>query len=152
MKKYLIISILFFGCYTSKKAEQDINKAKTYFPEVVSDKFSQWYKCDTVTIIKDSIKFKEWINEIHSFDTIIDTIQIRQKCPEVLIKYRDLIKRVPAIHDTIKLINRVEVELYRDKYEKLRTENEKSNGLINKLGLFSLLLLIVLLLIIVLKK
>lgn len=153
MRFWYIVSIFILsGCYTAKKAEKDLNKAKIHYPEVVAQKFSDWYGCDTVTITRDSIQFKEWVNEIHSFDTIIDTVRLKEKCPEILVKYREIVKRVPPIHDTFKMVNRVEVELYRDKYEKLRVDNEKKTNWLIRLGIFMLIMLLILIAIISLKK
>jgi len=150
---FLLICLL-SGCYTANKAKKDIIKAKLNYPDVVSAKFSEWYKCDTVTVVKDSIQFKEWIKEIKSFDTIkeTDTVLLRLKCPQALIKYRDIIKRVPAIHDTIKIIDRLEVESTKSKYENLRNEHEGNLKLMNKISLFALLLLLIIFLIAILKK
>lgn len=153
MRFWYIVSILLLsGCYTAKKAERDINKAKVNYPDIVSEKFADWYGCDTVTIIRDSIQFKEWVNEIHSFDTIIDTIRLKEKCPDLLVKYRDIIKRVPPIHDTIKIKDRVELDALSIKYEALKKEHESNLKLTTKLSWFALFLLIILLIIAILKK
>lgn len=153
MRFWYIVSIfILLGCYTAKNAEKAINKAKDKYPDVVAEKFSKLYPCDTVTIVRDSIQFKEWINEIHSFDTIIDTIRLKDKCPEILIKYRNIIKRVPPIHDTIKIKDRAESESWRLKYEVLRKEHEENLKLTTKLAWVALFLLIILLIIAILKK
>jgi len=149
---YILSIFILSSCYTAKKAEKDINKAKINFPEVVADKCGQWYGCDTVTIIRDSIKFKEWVNEIHSFDTIIDTILLREKCPELLVKYREVVKRVPPIHDTIKVENKASLEAIRLKYEALKKEHESNLKLTTKLSWFALFLLLILLIITIIKK
>lgn len=153
MRFWYIVSIFILsGCYTAKKAEKAINKAKVNFPNVIAEKCSEWYGCDTITIIKDSIQFKEWINEIHSFDTIIDTIQLKDKCPEILIKYREVIKRVPPIHDTIKIKDKAESEVWKFKYEAIRKDNEGNLKLTYKLSWTALILLLILFIIAILKK
>lgn len=153
MRNLYILSIFILSsCYTAKKAEKQLNKAKINFPEVLADKCSQWYGCDTITIIRDSIQFKEWVNEIHSFDTIIDTIQLKEKCPELLVKYRQVVKRVPPIHDTIKVQDKAKLETIRLKYEALRKEHESNLKLTTKLSWLALILLLILLIIAILKK
>lgn len=149
---YIVCIFILSGCYTAKKAEKAINKAKLNYPELIAEKCSEWYECDTVTIIRDSVQFKEWVNEIHSFDTITDTIRLKDKCPEVLVKYREIIKRVPPVHDTIKIKDRAESEGWRLKYESLRKEHEGNLKLTTKLSWLALFLLIILLLIAILKK
>lgn len=153
MKFWYILSIFILsGCYSLKKADRQLNKAKITYPDLVAEKYSKWFGCDTITIVRDSIQFKEWVNEIHSFDTITDTIRLREKCPEMLVKYRNIIKRVPPIHDTIRVVNRVEVELYRDRYEKARSDNEKKDKWLMRLGLFLIFILLLLIFITTLKK
>lgn len=153
MRFWYIVSILILsGCYTSKNALKDINKVKENYPELVAEKCAEWYGCDTVTIIRDSIQFKEWINEIHSFDTILDTIRLKDKCPEILVKYREIIKRTPPIHDTIKIKDKAESESWRLKYEALRKENEVNLKLTYKLSWIALILLLILFIIAILKK
>ena len=153
MRIWYIVSIFILsGCYSAKNANKAINKAKEKYPDLVAEKFSEWYGCDTVTIVKDSIQFKEWVNEIHSFDTIIDTIRLKDKCPELLVKYREVIKRVPPIHDTIKIKDRAESESWRLKCESIRKEHEGNLKLTTKLSWFALFLLIILLIIAILKK
>ena len=153
MRFWIVVSVLLLSsCYSAKKAEKDINKAKLNYPEVVAEKFADWFPCDTVTIIRDSMTFKEWVNEIHSFDTIIDTIRIREKCPELLIKYREIVKRVPPIHDTIKIKDRTELNALSLKYEALKKEHESNLKLTTKLSWVALFLLLILLVIAILKK
>jgi len=153
MRFWYIVSLLTLsGCYTAKKAERDINKAKVNYPDIVAEKCADWYACDTVTIVRDSIQFKEWVNEIHSFDTIIDTIRLKEKCPEILVKYRQIVKRVPPIHDTIKVKDRSELDALSIKYEALKKEHDANLKLMTKLSWVALFLLIILLIIAILKK
>jgi len=149
---YIVSVLLLSGCYTLKKANKDINKAKLNYPDLIADKCSEWYGCDTVTIVRDSIQFKEWVNEIHSFDTIIDTVRLKEKCPDLLVKYRQIVKRVPAIHDTIKIKDRAELDALSIKYESLKKEHESNLKLTTKLSWVALFLLIILLIIAILKK
>jgi hypothetical protein len=149
---YIVFILTLSGCYSAKKAERDINKAKVNYPDIVAEKFADWYGCDTVTITRDSIQFKEWVNEIHSFDTIVDTVRLKEKCPDLLVKYREIVKRVPPIHDTIKIKDRAELDALNIKYESLKKEYDGNQKLTTKLSWFALFLLIILLIIAILKK
>lgn len=59
--KYLLIILLFTGCYTQKKATDQVNKANDKFPAVVAKLARDKYPCkdllkpDTTTIYQDSI-------------------------------------------------------------------------------------------------
>lgn len=153
MRFWYIVSIFILsGCYTAKNADKAINKAKENYPELLAQKCAEWYPCDTLTIIRDSIQFKEWVNEIHLFDTITDTIRLRDKCPEILVKYREVIKRVPPVHDTIIVKDKAETESWRLKYEALRKEHEGNLKLTTKLSWLALFLLLILFIIAILKK
>lgn len=153
MRIWYILSIFILSsCYTAKKAEKDLNRAKINFPEIMADKCAQWYGCDTVTITRDSIQYKEWVNEIHSFDTITDTVRLREKCPELVTKYRNIVTRVPPIHDTIKVQDKAQLEAIRLKYEALKQEHDSNLKLTTKLSWVALFLLLILLIIAILKK
>ena len=131
--KYLIISILLVSCYTAKKAERQINKAQIYHPEVVAAKSALWYPCVPLSITTDSTAYKEWLKKIDSLngiipirDTIIDTLWLDKVCPErkVLIKYKELIRVMPTLHDTIM----VENTAYKVIADDLKAENKKVMG------------------------
>lgn len=149
---YIVSVLLLSGCYTAKKANKDLNKIRDNYPDLIAEKCSEWYGCDTVTVVKDSIQFKEWVNEIHSFDTIVDTIRLKDKCPDILYKYREVVKKVPPIHDTIKIKDRAESESWRLKYEALRKEHEGNLKNTTKLSWLALILLLILFIIAILKK
>lgn len=59
--KYLLIILLFTGCYTQKKATEQVEKANDKFPAVVAKLARDKYPCtdllkpDTTTIYQDSI-------------------------------------------------------------------------------------------------
>ncbi len=59
--KYLLIILLFTGCYTQKKATDQVNKANDKFPAIVAKLARDKYPCkdllkpDTTTIYQDSI-------------------------------------------------------------------------------------------------
>jgi hypothetical protein len=116
MKNFTIL-ILFFlaSCYNSKKAEKEINKAQLNFPEVMAKKSAQLYPCKPVKIKSDSSKYKTIIKKIKQIDTAyfyavdtfrkLDTVLIEKNCTKVLYKYREILKELPAIHDTTIVID-----------------------------------------------
>lgn len=116
MKNFTIL-ILFFlaSCYNSKKAEKEINKAQLNFPEVMAKKSAQLYPCKPVKIKSDSSKYKTIIKRIKQIDTAyfyavdtickLDTVLIEKNCTKVLYKYREILKDLPAIHDTTIVID-----------------------------------------------
>ena len=117
MSKYFSILFLFilFSCYPDRQ----LLRIKENHPDLVSKKAAEWYPCSTIKSITDSSEYKKWINEVREVDTMysegidtlyvlnLDTIQkydtvfIEKNCNKVLYKYKQLIKRVPAVHDTI---------------------------------------------------
>lgn len=112
MKNFTILFLFFLGsCYTAKKAEKEINKAQLNFPEVMAKKSAQLYPCKTTKIRSDSSKYKTIIKKIKQIDTAyfyaidtickLDTVLIEKNCTKVLYKYREILKDLPAVHDTI---------------------------------------------------
>jgi len=109
--RLLLLSVLLVlsSCYTQQKATNQINKAKEKFPSVVSKKAAEWFPCKTIKIKSDSIKYKTVVRTLKSIDTTylmdtlfrLDTILIEKNCTKVLYKYREILKEVPAIHDTV---------------------------------------------------
>ena len=61
--RYLLIALLLCGCYTQKKATEQVNKANDKFPEVVAKLARDKYPCtdllkpDTAVIWKDTIVY-----------------------------------------------------------------------------------------------
>lgn len=154
MAKYIIILLLFFGCYTPKKAENSINKAQTYFPEVVAKKSNQFYPCKPIIQGTDSTAYKEWqqqIKELEDFynsiepEYVTDTLNIvrvdtfnRVVAKEVL-KVITKLKDAPIIHDTVTITNNAELAV-------LRAANEKQGKSIDnykKYLLWALIALII---------
>lgn len=112
MKNFTILFLFFLGsCYTAKKAEKEINKAQLNFPEVMAKKSAQLYPCKTTKIKSDSSKYKTVIKRIKQIDTAyfyatdtickLDTVLIEKNCTKILYKYREILKDLPAVHDTI---------------------------------------------------
>ena len=108
---YTIFILVFFAsCYSVKKAEKQINRAYINYPELLADRCGNLYPCIPYERKSDSTKYVAFLSYVDTLlqikrDTIIDTIFLDKFCPErkILIKYRDLLKYVPAIHDTIKI-------------------------------------------------
>lgn len=119
--KNITILFLFFlaSCYNAKKAEKEINKAQLNFPELMAKKSAQLYPCKTIKVKSDSSKYKTIIKKIkqidtayfYSVDTIckLDTVLIEKNCTKVLYKYREILKELPAVHDTVTIFNDAEV-------------------------------------------
>lgn len=116
MKYFAILFLFFLGsCYTAKKAEEQIDKAQLKFPELLAKKSAKLYPCKTSKGKSDSTKYKEVIKKIRQIDTAyfyatdtickLDTILIEKNCTKVLYKYREILKELPAVHDTIKIID-----------------------------------------------
>lgn len=110
--KYLPILFFLLSCYGPKKAERQANKVQVHYPEIMAKKASLWYPCIPVRVSSDSAAYLEYVAKLDSIlhletapDTIIDTILLNRVCPErkVLVKYREVLKAVPAIHDTIRV-------------------------------------------------
>ena len=110
MRLYLLsVLLVLSSCYTQQKATNQITKAKEKFPSVVSKKAAEWFPCKTIKVKSDSVKYKTVVRTLKSIDTTylmdtlfrLDTILIEKNCTKVLYKYREVLKEVPAIHDTI---------------------------------------------------
>jgi len=113
MPKLFSILFLFFlvGCYSPKKAEKQINKAQLNFPEVLAKKSSELYPCKPKKAGSDSTRYKTVIKKIREIDTAyfyaidtvcrLDTVLIEKNCTKVLYKYREILKDLPAVHDTV---------------------------------------------------
>lgn len=109
MRSLILSLIILSSCYTQQKATNQIDKAKDKYPAIVAKKASQWFPCKTVKVKSDSVRYKTIIRRIKDIDTTylmdtllrLDTILIEKNCTKVLYKYREILKEVPAVHDTI---------------------------------------------------
>jgi hypothetical protein len=110
MRLYLLsVLLVLSSCYTQQKAMNQITKAKEKFPSVVSKKAAEWFPCKTIKVKSDSVKYKTVVRTLKSIDTTylmdtlfrLDTVLIEKNCTKVLYKYREILKEVPAVHDTI---------------------------------------------------
>lgn len=118
--KYILPILFLVSCYTPKKAERQINRAYIEHQDMLRSKTRWWWPCVPVEVKRDSAKYIAFLQQL---DTILKVDTISEKCPErqVLIKYREILKRPPAIHDTIKIKDSSDDAIIGD----LRTENKK---------------------------
>lgn len=118
--KYLIPIFLLVSCYTTEKAERQVNRAYIEHQDMLRAKMRWWFPCVPIEVKRDSTKYVAFLSHI---DTLLKVDTISQKCPErqVLIKYREILKRPPAIHDTIKIKDKSDDAIIGD----LTTQNSK---------------------------
>lgn len=118
MRLFLLsVCFLLSSCYTQQKAIKQLNKAQERYPEQVAKKTALWYPYKPIKAISDSSKYKAWkrkldtLNSIkidsilitdtcYLFDTIVKN-KIVTDCNKIVTKYREIIKLLPTIHDTI---------------------------------------------------
>jgi hypothetical protein len=151
MKRILLLPlILIVGCYTHKKAEKQLDKAKDKYPVLVALKTSEWYPCKEVEIKTDSSAYKKWLASLDSIlnkgeDTvhITDTLEITtQECTAYknkiiaissqLTKAKQTINLIrsrvinpPAIHDTIIKLDSTQIVILSEKLKQSEAEKEK---------------------------
>lgn len=82
----------------------------------MAKKASQLYPCKPIIKKSDSVVYKTWIRTVNNIDTLFDTIvKLDTNCKKVMIIYRDkvkeVIKQLPAIHDTFVQIDSANVFL-----------------------------------------
>lgn len=84
MKHLLILTLLFTGCYSAKKAAEQVKKANDNYPEVVAKTARDLYPCtellkpDTVLAIKDSLIYIECPELVkNDYISTTDTIIVR---------------------------------------------------------------------------
>lgn len=114
MKKLLMMGFLLTtmnSCYTSNKANKEINKAFINYPELVAKKSSEWFPCEINVVKLDSIDNKK-------SDSII----------------KDLNNKIQNIHDTINnIIYRADSVKSKLQIKKIQKELMIANNLINEL-------------------
>lgn len=120
MRILFILPFFLISCYTSEKAERQVNRAYIEHQEMLRAKTRWWWPCVPVEVKRDSVKYIAFLQQL---DTILKVDTISEKCPErqVLIKYRDILKNPPPIHDTIKIKDMSCEAILGD----LRAENKK---------------------------
>ena len=107
--RLLFLCLILSSCLSQQKATKQINKIKDKYPAVVSKKAAEWFPCKTIKVKSDSVRYKTVIRRIKNIDTTylmdtlfrLDTILIEKNCTKVLYKYREVLKEIPAVHDTI---------------------------------------------------
>lgn len=100
MMRYLLFLFLIMGCYTSRQAEKDLDKAQIYYPNIVAQKTAKWYPCGIIATSIDSSEIIGWGKTLDSISYIIknDTInivEVREKdCSDSILikKYNDRLK------------------------------------------------------------
>lgn len=164
MKRILLLPlILIIGCYSPKKAEKQLDKAKDKYPALVAQKTSNWFPCKEVEIKTDSSAYKKWLASLDSLfnkgeDTVhvIDTFEIiSQECTKYknqivaissqlskakqtigLIRSRVIL--APAVHDTVIKLDSTQIVILTEKIntlEKEKGKQEKKHGFWFKFGI-----------------
>lgn len=149
--KYLpiIFSIIFLSC----SPEKQLNKLQIKHPEIVSKKTSEWYPCITTTTTSDSSKYKAFISQIDSLnqvaidtcyltDTLVARDTVIKTYQKLLIKYREVVKHLPVIHDTIRIIDKADLTAKEYELAQMTAKSNKYNEKYIKSLWFSLWLLI----------
>jgi hypothetical protein len=164
MKRILLLPlILIIGCYSPKKAEKQLDKAKDKYPALVAQKTSNWFPCKEVKVVTDSSAYKRWLASLDSlFNRGTDTVVIVDsfetistdcsKYKENLIAISSLLNKAnhtirlirnktinpPAIHDTIIKLDSTQIVILSDKLntsEKERQEQESKRNFWFKFGI-----------------
>ena len=143
MKKIFIL-LLLSGCYTAKKADQQVTKAQLYHPEVVAKKAALWYPCKPLSTGIDSSEYKEWLlqmEELNNFyaSIIPDSVQIYQVVKDTILvekikqvqKEIIMLKSSPPVIKTITLIDSAgnyNKQQNIDRLQKAYNDEDKKNG------------------------
>ncbi len=105
--KYIVLILLFFSsCYSSKNAENDIDKAHRKYPELVAKKSSEWFPCGWQVIKIDELDKK-------TADSLFNSLN------ENVIILSDTIEKIIRITDTI--IDYKKIELIRQQLLKSKS-------------------------------
>lgn len=139
--RYLFFALILCSCYTPKKAEKQLNKAKINHPEIVAKKASEWFPCVTSQQSIDSSEIKKWMALI---DSISNSIQLQIDTIEIIkrdtikqkdsVAYRKMIERYNASQNVINALKAslnakqpvvyiTKVVIDSAKFESLRSEN-----------------------------
>lgn len=139
MKYLLPILLIFTGCYTAKKAEQQVNKADSKFPEVVAKLARDKYPCtdllkpDTAILYKDTTVFIDCPDsipatyEVVRTDTVNNTLVRTVRVPVTVKLPGQTITR--WFEDSAKLkLSAIEYNRVVKNNETLQAKNEKLSG------------------------
>lgn len=165
MRWMLFISCFFLlGCYTKRKASNQMDKARIKYPELSAQKCATWYPVIPIEVIRDTNAYKEWVRKIDSFsqqivthyDTIFthDTIMknTHKITNEIITKYNTYLKEMPPIHDTIKVLDKAKMTDFEAQIKDKEAKLTESYTLMNKTLIIGLILLLILFIIAILKK
>jgi hypothetical protein len=85
--RYILLTILFWGCYTPKKAAKDFDKAYDRHPELVARKAAKLFP-----VKSDSVELTKWRLQVDSIfaDPIIEV----ETCQDSLIEKDKLITQI----------------------------------------------------------
>jgi len=133
--KYLLIILLFTGCYSAKKAQQQVDKADSHYPEIVAKLARDKYPCtdllkpDTTIIYEDSIILVEiecpdQPTEVIRYDTVNNVITRTVRVPvNMPVQIRTVTK---WYEDSAKLkILNLEATACQQAVKKLQATNDK---------------------------
>jgi len=108
----ILTTFILCGCYTSKKADKDVEKAYINYKKQTLEKLRSYAPCIDKNIISDSSKY------LNSIDSIV----------KILNYYDSVFENTPQeeiLHDTVKIKDSVIYCLDKIKYEKYKFENLK---------------------------
>ena len=111
MKRLLMMVLMISGCYTSNKANKDINKAYDNYPETVAAFARDKFPCKE-TNIDSAVKVEYDFIEIKCPDQaepvqVIDTLYLTKPSrPKTYIVYKDKFVAIPTTTKTITKIVR----------------------------------------------
>ena len=138
--RYLLIALLLCGCYTQKKATEQVNKANDKFPEVVAKLARDKYPCTDLLKPDTAVIWKDTIVYVDCPDTASNPFQV--------VRYDTVNKVVTLPGRTIKVPVTIPAKtVYIDRWfedsaklklaaierDKLVKENEKQKKTIRKL-------------------
>jgi len=74
--RYIILLLLLTGCYTAKKAEQQVNKANDHYPGVVAKLARDKYPCTNLLRPDTTILYRDTLVYIDCPDSIPATFEV----------------------------------------------------------------------------
>lgn len=159
--KYLSILLLFLSsCYTQKKALNQLEKAKVKYPALVAEKNADWFPLLPTWTTSDSTGYKLYLNRLDSlnravliqYDTIHDSLIKHINTNEIVYKYNTLIKQMPSIRDTVRILDMAKMEAYELRAKEHEKKLLDTYRLMYKLSIAALIMLLILFIIAILKK
>lgn len=156
MKLIAVISLMFLmGCYVPRKAQRDLTKVQSKYPEMLAAKVQELYpireRIDSIYFTK----YRDSILQITDTITEIDTI----RCPEVksyqqkIIYLRGAIRNIPG--PTKYLKDTAGLYLINAEMERLKSEakvNQSSSSFWMRFGIWILVALVLSLIVHIFRK